>query len=58
MIPRRTRLDMMTPPEHTLRNAIQIIEDLGAHPLLTDAVVLIGQAKDKVSDWVDKENRI
>lgn len=29
------------------------LDRLGAHPLLTDVVVLLGQARDKLSDWVD-----
>jgi hypothetical protein len=31
------------------------VEIVGAHPLLTDAVVLLGQAREKVADYVDCE---
>lgn len=52
-IPRRIRLDMMTPEELAIYNLVGEIEKLGAHPLLTDVVVLLGQARDKLADWVD-----
>jgi len=45
----------MTPEEIAIR-AIKIqVEELGAHPLLTDVVVLLGKAQDKLADWVDLE---
>lgn len=39
--------------ERAIHNAIQAVEEGPAHPLLTDAVVLLGKAKDKVADYVD-----
>lgn len=48
-IPRRICVDRMTP---AIRLAIYEVEDAGCDPLLTDAVILLGQAKDKVSDFV------
>lgn len=51
--PRRNRLDKNTPAELAIRNAMLEVEKAGAHPLLTDAVILLGQAKDKVADFVD-----
>lgn len=53
MIPRRNYIDQMTSGELAIRDAIIAVEKVGAHPLLTDAVVLLGQAKDKVSDYID-----
>ena len=29
------------------------VEAAGCHPLLTDAVILLGQAKNKVADFID-----
>lgn len=52
-IPRRVRIDRMTPAELAIRDAVIAVEKAGAHPLLTDAVVLLGQAQAKVADFVD-----
>ena len=51
--PRRIRMDKMTPEELGILNMIDQVEKLGAHPFLTDVVVLLGQARDKLADWVD-----
>ena len=56
-IARRYRVDLQTPAEGSIRDAIEAVEAVGAHPLLTDAVVLLGQALDKVADYVDGEHR-
>jgi hypothetical protein len=53
-IPRRVRTDLMTPAELAILAAIHAVEEVGADPLLTEAVVLLGQAKDKVADYVDR----
>lgn len=53
IIPRRIRLDMMTPEELTIFNMLDKIEKLGAHPLLTDVIVLLNEAREKLADWVD-----
>jgi hypothetical protein len=52
-IPRRNRLDLCTPAELAIRQAMLAVEAAGAHPLLTDAVSLLEQAKGKVADFVD-----
>ena len=52
-IPRRCRLNLLTTEEYAIRNAIVLVERLGADPRLTDAVVLLQQARDKVADYVD-----
>jgi hypothetical protein len=54
-IPRRIRLDLLTPEELALVNMVEQIEKLGAHPLLTDVVVLLGKARSKLADWVELE---
>jgi len=56
-IPRRNQLDLLTPAEMVIHQAIQAVEGSGAHPLLTDAVILLMQAKEKVADYVDLENK-
>ncbi len=52
-MPRRCRLECLTPIEKALQNITIQIEQEGAHPLLTDAVVLIEQARDKMADFVE-----
>lgn len=53
-MPRRCYLDLQTPAEKAIRDAIDEVELIGADPLLTDAVVLLGQALNKVADYTDK----
>lgn len=52
-IPRRAYMPEWTEAEHAIRAAVQAVEDMPGHVLLTDAVVLLGQAKDKVADYVE-----
>lgn|GEM_PF-1348155 len=52
-IPRRIRIDKLTPAELAIRDAVLAVEAAGCDPRLTDAVVLLGQAKEKVADFVD-----
>lgn len=54
-IPRRCRLDLATPAETAIRSAIAAVEAAGAHPLLTEAVMLLGEARNKVADFVELE---
>lgn len=54
-IPRRCRIDLFTPAEIAIRNAVLEVENAGCDPLLTDAVVRLQQAKEKVADFVEKE---
>jgi hypothetical protein len=53
-IPRRAFLNRNTPAELAIRNAVQSVEEIGAHPLLTDAVLLLQQAFNKVADYIDQ----
>lgn len=46
-------LDLSTPEELAIRHTVDLVEELGAHVLLTDCVVLLGQAREKLSEWVD-----
>lgn len=52
-IPRRNRLDRNTPAELAIRAAVDEVERLSAHTLLTEAVILLSQAREKVADYVD-----
>ena len=52
-IPRRIRIDLNVPAELAIRKAMEAVEDLPADSRLTAAVVLLGDAKDWVSDYVD-----
>lgn len=51
--PRRNRLDLNTPAEKAIYDAIQEVEKVGADPKLTEVVVMLGKAKDLLSDYVD-----
>ena len=52
-VPRRNDLNLMTPTELKIREAVQAVEAAGCHTLLTEAVILLGQAQDKVADFVE-----
>lgn len=55
-IPRRNRLDRMVPAELAIRAAIQAVEDMPADFRLTDAVIRLGRAQERVADFVDGVN--
>lgn len=52
--PRRVCIDRFTPAEKAIYDALVAVESVGCDPLLTEAVVLLGQAQDKVADFVDR----
>lgn len=52
-IPRRNRQDLYEPAEMAIHEAMQEVEKMPAHVMLTEAVILLQQAKDKVSDYID-----
>lgn len=51
--PRRSQIQKLTPAELKIRNLVWEIEELGAHPLLTDTVCLLQDARNKLADWID-----
>lgn len=51
--PRRSCVDLYTPAEVAISKAMEEVEKLGADVLLTEAVILLGQAKEKVADYVE-----
>lgn len=52
-IPRRCKLYENSDEEIQIRECINAVENLGAHPLLTECVVLLSQAREKLADWID-----
>ena len=52
-MPRRCRLDLNTPAELAIRAAVEAVEAAGCDSLLTEAVILLGEALDKVAFFVD-----
>lgn len=48
----RNQMNDWTPAERMIHDAVQEVEKMGANPLLTDAVILLGQARDKVGECV------
>jgi hypothetical protein len=56
--PRRNRLDLMHPAEKAIQDAIWEIEKVGADIELTNAQILLSQAKDKLSDYLDKQESL
>lgn len=50
----RNCIDLQTPAEAAIRAAIAEVEKAGAHPMLTEAVVLLGQALVKLGEYVDE----
>lgn len=53
--PRRSNLDLNEPVELAIRNAINEVEKVGADVKLTEAVILLDQALNKVSDYIDEQ---
>lgn len=53
--PRRIDVNLSVPAEQAIRNAMKIVEQEGCDVLLTDAVILLEQALNKVADYVDQE---
>jgi NTP pyrophosphatase (non-canonical NTP hydrolase) len=52
-IPRRIQLEKLEPAEHAIRHAVELVECMGADERLTRAVVLLGEAREAVADYVD-----
>ncbi|MCY1720157.1 hypothetical protein OU798_07375 [Prolixibacteraceae bacterium Z1-6] len=52
---RRIRLDLLTPAEKSIYDAMQVVEKMAADERLTEAVCLLEQAQNKVADYVDEQ---
>lgn len=55
-VPRRMRLDLLTPNELLVYNIGQEVEKMGADVLLTDAVILLQHVREKLADYVEAKN--
>ena len=51
--PRRNRLDLNTPAEKAIYDAIQEVEKVGADTRLTGAVIKLSEARNLVADFID-----
>ena len=51
--PRRSDINQWVPAEKAIAAAMVSVEEMPADPRLTDAVVLLGKAREYVSDFVD-----
>ena len=56
-IPRRSYTDRHCAAESAIARAMAAVEAMPASVHLTDAVVLLSQAKDKVADFIDARAR-
>ena len=54
--PRRIRIDLFTPAEKAIYDAMQEVEKMPPDTRLTEAVVLLYKAREKVADFVDGIN--
>lgn len=52
-IRRRNRIDLCTPAENAIRAAIQAVESMGADERLTDIIIDLDRAREKLADYVD-----
>lgn len=52
-IPRRNRLDLNSPTESAIKKSMEYVEDMGAHPILTDAIVHLDAAFNLVADYIE-----
>jgi hypothetical protein len=50
---RRRDTKTMTTVEVDIMNATTAVENIGAHPWLTDAIVLLAKAREKVANYID-----
>lgn len=55
-IPRKSRLDLNTPAELAIRNAMAEVEKAGAAVQLTNAIIKLQEALDLVADWEDNKD--
>jgi len=56
-IKRRNRLDLMSPAELAIFNAMQEVEKTGADERLTEATILLDKARGAVADFIDNVKR-
>lgn len=52
-VQRRYRLDLNSPTELAIRDAMKKVEEVGAHPILTEAIMKLDDAFQLVADYED-----
>jgi hypothetical protein len=55
---RRRRLDLLTPAERAIVDAVDAVEKVGADERLTNAVILLGRARELVGDYLDESSAL
>lgn len=50
----RACIDLQTPAEAAIREAIRLTEMVGADPMLTGVVIRLGQALDELGAYIDE----
>jgi len=53
--PRRNQLDLLTPAELAIFEAMQAVEKIGADEKLTEAVIILQKARDLVADFIEEQ---
>lgn len=53
--PRRACIYLLTPAEKAVYDAVHAVENVGADVRLTDAIVLLHQAREKLADYFDEQ---
>lgn len=53
--PRRMDKSQFVPAETAISDVVDLVEEMGADTLLTEAIVLLSEAKSKIADYVDKQ---
>jgi hypothetical protein len=53
--PRRSCVYLLMPAEKAVYDAVQAVENVGADVRLTDAVVLLQLAREKLADYFDEQ---
>ncbi|MFA6729230.1 MAG: hypothetical protein WCS17_13600 [Prevotella sp.] len=48
-------MDLNTPTELKIREVVSDVESLGCDTLLTEAIILLDRAREKVADFVDAQ---
>jgi hypothetical protein len=56
-LPRRVNIALMFPAELAIREAMIKVEEIGCDTQLTDAVIFLSQAQNKVADYFDQKER-
>lgn len=51
--PRRYQLNHLTETEELIKKSKWFVEHIGTHPLLTEAIMLLEQAQNKVADFIE-----